>query len=250
MKGSGKLLSGVLLGASAMYVLDPDRGARRRSLIRDKGIRASRKLSEGAAATARDVRNRSSGTAAAVAARLKRDQAGDEKVQERVRSALGRVASRPGAIDVSVYNRRVIVRGPVPAAELDAILRLISRVRGVRDVENQLEVHEDTSRMSSLQGAGRSPIGRTRLSPTSRLLLGTLGSAAAMAGMKKRGGLGNILSLIGLGAVVPALANFGIGRQPRRASSDWSLAREPETREDYEPSSASPLPESSASAPE
>ncbi len=244
MKGSGKLLSGVLLGASAMYVLDPDRGARRRSLIRDKGIRASRKLSEGAGATVRDLRNRSSGTAAAVAARLKRDQAGDEKVQERVRTALGRVASRAGTIDVSVYNRRVVLRGPVPAAEVDAILRSISRVRGVRDVENQLEVHEDTSRVSPLQGAGRPPIGRTRLSLTSRLLLGTLGSTAAIAGMKKHGGLGNVLSLIGLGAVVQALANLGIGRPPRRGSSDWS------TREDYEPSSAPPLAESSASAPE
>jgi hypothetical protein len=250
MKGSGKLLSGVLLGASAMYLLDPDRGARRRSVIRDKGIRASRKLSEGAGATARDVRNRSSGTAAAVAARLKRDQAGDEKVQERVRSALGRVASHPGAIDVSVYKRRVILRGAVPAAEMDAILRSIWRVRGVREVENQLEIYEDTSRVSSLQGAVRSPIGRTRQSPTSRLLLGTLGSAAVIAGMKKRGGLGKVLSVIGLGAVVQALVNLGIGRQSRLAPSDWSRASEPETRKDHEPSSAPPLAESSVSPPE
>ncbi len=248
MRGSGKLLSGVLLGASAMYVLDPDRGARRRSLIRDQGFRASRMLSEGVGATARDVRNRSAGAAAELAARLKRDQAGDEIVQERVRSALGRVASHPGAIEVSVHGRRVTLTGPVPAAELDAILRSIRRVRGVREVENQLEVYEQTAGVPSLQGPGRPPIGRTRLAPASRLLLGTLGSAAAIGGVKNRGGLGTVLSVIGLGAVVQALANVSIGRKSRREQSEGSRPSESEVAEEYG-SSAPPIAQSSVSIP-
>jgi len=44
----------------------------------------------------------------------------------------------------------VILNGPVPAAELDSILRSVARVRGVREVENQLEVYEQTSGVSSL----------------------------------------------------------------------------------------------------
>lgn len=232
MKGSGKLLSGVLLGAGAMYVLDPDRGARRRSIIRDKGIRASRKLSEGVGATARDLRNRSTGAAAEVTSKMKRDQAGDEIVEERVRSTLGRVASHPGAIEVSVHNRRVILRGPVPAGEMDGILRSVRRVRGVRKVENQLEAYEDTSSVPSLQGPGR-PIGRARLSPTGRLLLGTLGSAATIAGMRNRGGLGRVLSAIGLGALAQALLNVSIGRLSRRERSDGTRAPEADVRDEY-----------------
>jgi hypothetical protein len=250
MKGSGKLLSGVLLGAGAMYVLDPDRGARRRSLIRDKGIRASRKLGEGVGATARDLRNRSTGTARELASKMRRDQAGDEIVQERVRSALGRVASHPGTIEASVYNRRVILRGPVPAGEVDAVLRSIRRVRGVSEVENQLEVYEDTSSVPSLQGPGRPPIGRTRLSPAGRLFLGTLGSAAAIAGMRNRGGFRRGLSVFGLAALAQALLNVSIGRQSRRGRSEDSRARKFEVKQEYAHSGTPPLAEPSVFGPE
>jgi len=57
----------------------------------------------------RESGNRSPGATAELSARVKRDQAGDEIVQDRVR-----------------------------------------RVRGVREVENQLEVYEQTSGVSSL----------------------------------------------------------------------------------------------------
>jgi uncharacterized membrane protein len=40
----GKLLTGVIVGAGAMYLLDPERGSRRRSLLRDRGIHVGRKL--------------------------------------------------------------------------------------------------------------------------------------------------------------------------------------------------------------
>ena len=44
MQGQGKLLTGVIVGAGAMYLLDPDRGARRRSLLRERGIDVGHKL--------------------------------------------------------------------------------------------------------------------------------------------------------------------------------------------------------------
>jgi hypothetical protein len=248
MKGSGKLLSGLVLGAGAMYLLDPDRGARRRSLIRDQGLHASRKLGEGVGATARDLRNRSAGKAAELTARLKRDQAGDEIVQERVRSALGRLASNPGAIEVSVYNRRVILNGPVPAAELDSILRSIRRVRGVREVENQLEVYQQTASVPSLQGLGRPGLGRTTLTPTARFLLVTLGTTAAMAGLRSRGGTRRVLTVLGLGAVAQALFNLSIGRGRHPEQGDRESPSESDRVEKRELSSAPPLAESSPSA--
>jgi hypothetical protein len=249
MRGSGKLLSGVLLGAGAMYVLDPDRGARRRSLIRDQGSRASRKLGQGVGATARDVRNRSAGAAAELTARLKRDQAGDEIVQERVRSALGRVATHPGAIEVAVYRRRVILSGPVPAAELDSILRSIRRVRGVKEVENQLQVYEQTGGEASLQGSGRPRVGRMRLTPTTRVLLGALGSTAAISGLRSQGGLSRVLTVLGLGAVAQAVFNLTIKRQSRPEQIDRAGSSEPEVVEGHELGSVPPLAESSRSAP-
>jgi uncharacterized membrane protein len=55
-------MTGVILGAGAMYLLDPDRGARRRSLLRDQGVHVGHKLTDGLAVTARDTRNRSAGS--------------------------------------------------------------------------------------------------------------------------------------------------------------------------------------------
>ena len=37
------LLGGLGLGAALMYVLDPERGKRRRALVRDKAVRAAHK---------------------------------------------------------------------------------------------------------------------------------------------------------------------------------------------------------------
>jgi hypothetical protein len=249
MGGSGKLLSGVLLGAGAMYVLDPDRGARRRSLIRDQGFRASRKLGEGVGATARDVRNRSAGAATELTARLKRDQAGDEIVQERVRSALGRVATHQGAIEVAVYRRRVILSGLVPSAELDSILRSIRRVRGVKEVENQLQVYDETGSESSLQGSGRPRVGRMRLTPTTRLLLGALGTTAAIGGLRSQGGLSRVLTLLGLGAIAQAVFNLSVQRQSRPGQIDRAGPSKSDVAEEDEPGGVSPPAESSRSAP-
>lgn len=38
--GIGRLIAGALIGAAAMYLLDPDRGSQRRALLRSKVSRA------------------------------------------------------------------------------------------------------------------------------------------------------------------------------------------------------------------
>jgi BON domain len=182
---------------------EPSFNALRRSRLACEEIEEDRHM--------RESGNRSAGATAELSARLKRDQAGDEIVQDRVRSALGRVASQPDAIKVSVYVRRVILNGPVPAAELDSILRSVARVRGVREVENQLEVHEQTSGVSSL----------------TRLLSGAVGTAAAIAGLRRRGSLGRLLTVFGLGMLARALLDRSIhgGRNQEQSDrTDWPLS--------------------------
>src|SRR5918998_6386596 len=115
MKGQGKLIAGVVAGAGAMYLLDPDRGARRRSLLRDQGIHVGHKLGDGLSATARDAKNRTRGAAAELRARFKHDEADDEILHERIRSAIGRVVTHPSAIDVIVSQGRVTLTGHILA---------------------------------------------------------------------------------------------------------------------------------------
>ncbi len=48
-------------GAAAMYLLDPQKGARRRSLIRDKAVGLSNDAREAISDTTRDLSNRAYG---------------------------------------------------------------------------------------------------------------------------------------------------------------------------------------------
>jgi osmotically-inducible protein OsmY len=152
MKDQGKFIGGLLVGAAIMYLLDPDRGGRRRALVRDQAVKAKHKLGEGLDATARDLGNRAKGTAAELRSRFRPEPVDDAVLEERVRSAVGHAVSHPSAIEVSASNSRVTLRGPVLEHELDGLLRAARRVRGVSEVVNELEVHRDPGGIPSLQG--------------------------------------------------------------------------------------------------
>ena len=57
-------LCGLGAGAALMYFLDPDRGARRRSLVRDKAVGLTNDATEAISGTAEDLSNRAYGVAA------------------------------------------------------------------------------------------------------------------------------------------------------------------------------------------
>lgn len=209
MKDQGKLITGVLVGASAMYLLDPDRGARRRSLLRDRGIHAGHKLGDGLAATARDARNRTRGTAAALRARFRTEEPDEEVLHERVRSAIGRAVSHPRAITVVVTGERITLTGQVLADEVEAVLQTVAQVRGVSEVRNELEVHASPAGVPSLQGSGRPEANDQGITwpPATRVLAGIAGGALLVQGLRKRGMIGRSLSAVGIGLLTRALGN-------------------------------------------
>lgn len=56
-------LAGLGAGAAVMYFMDPDRGRRRRALVRDKAVSAGNAFSETVNARSKDLANRSYGMA-------------------------------------------------------------------------------------------------------------------------------------------------------------------------------------------
>lgn len=60
MKGLMVLL-GAGLGAAVMYMLDPDRGTRRRALLRDKMVKINRQTQEAVSGKVHDMTNRAKG---------------------------------------------------------------------------------------------------------------------------------------------------------------------------------------------
>jgi uncharacterized membrane protein len=202
MKPQEKLLRGMLLGAGAMYFLDPDRGARRRSLVRDQLVHAGHKVGDGMSATAHDTRNRAAGAVAELKSRLHQDSADDTVLHERVRSAIGRVVSHPGSISVTAFEGRITLSGQVLADEVGRLIRQVKQVRGVREVRNELVMHRTADGVSSLQGQGHRPTELSTLQrwfPTVRLALGALGSMVALKGVRRRGLAGNALAGAGVG---------------------------------------------------
>ena len=146
------LIGGVGLGAALMYIFDPDRGGRRRALIRDKFEAAGNKASNYADKVSRDLRNRAAGVVAETKSLFKHEEVTDDVLADRVRSKLGRYPLQIGAFEVTANNGVVTLRGQILANDLTRILRATRFVRGVKSIDNQLEVHEEPGNIPSLQG--------------------------------------------------------------------------------------------------
>lgn len=144
--------TGLGVGAGVMFLLDPDRGGRRRALIKDKAVSLSHTSKDALDKTARDLRNRATGVIAETKARFGESHVPDGALVDRVKAALGRYPVHDRAINIQADNGTVILTGDTLADEVDIILEAISGVRGVKDVVNNLNVHREPGGISSLQG--------------------------------------------------------------------------------------------------
>ena len=182
------VLIGLGLGAAVAYIFDPAAGGRRRALVRDKMIHGAKLTGRGLDATLCDLANRTGGIAAATRGRFSGEQVDDDRLVERVRAKLGRVCSHARAIDVGVADGRVTLCGRILVDEVDDVLDAVAAVRGVRSVTNQLEPHESSEGIPSLQGEGRVAgpsfdLFQRNWAPATRALVGVSALAAAGVAM-------------------------------------------------------------------
>lgn len=211
------LISSLGIGAGLMYVFDPDKGKRRRAEVRNKIRHAANKTNDAIGKTSRDLTNRLSGVVAEAGSMFSTDKASDEVIVARVRSKLGRLVSHPSSIEVAATDGRVVLSGPVLADEINRLVESVSSIKGVVDVENRLEVHEQAGSVPGLQG-GRASRGeswdvmQSNWSPATRLLVGAAGGALAVYATRRRGLIGAMAAPLGLGLVSRALTNLDIKR--------------------------------------
>lgn len=211
------LLSAAGTGAGLMYLFDPDRGKRRRALLRNKAVHISKIANDAAGKTRRDIRNHLRGAFAEVeSVFVENGPVSNDVLAARVRSKLGRVVSHPSAIEVKAVDGLIILGGPILAAEVHPLLDSVIAIDGVKNIENNLELHEQAGDVPALQG-GRQRLGvfgplRANWSPTTRFVATLAGGALAIYGAKRRNVGGSITSSVGLGIVTRALTNFDAGR--------------------------------------
>jgi hypothetical protein len=202
--------AGLGIGTGVMYLFDPDRGKRRRALLRDKLVWIQRKTGECIEVTSRDLNNRASGIAASIQSRFVSDEANDVVLAERVRSKLGRIVAHPGAIEVAVENGTVSLSGPILEDEVAGLMSCVKWIPGVKGVNNNLEVHKEAGNHPALQG-GRQRQGyqseflQENWSPAARLIAGVAGASLAVYGGTRRDALG-----AGIGAAGVLLLTRGI----------------------------------------
>jgi uncharacterized membrane protein len=216
MRDRAGVLTGFGAGLGLMYFLDPERGRRRRALVRDQMAHAATVTTDAAGTIGRDVAHRTSGTAATLRGALRRGPADDEVIAERVRAQLGRVVSHPRVVTVTTADGIVTLRGPILRHEVDRLLRTVGRVAGVREVINELEEHKEADNVPSLQGGSTPPpqpdILQRRWSPATRAVTGSSGIALATYGLSHRTIPGALAAAAGIGLLARAATNLDVRR--------------------------------------
>jgi len=228
MRERAGMLIGAGIGACLMYYFDPDRGRRRRSLLRGQTVHAGHKLAAAIDTTARDIQNRTQGTLAALQSVFDDSEPDDEVLVERVRARIGRVTSHPGSIEVGAHNGMVRLSGPVLAGEVDRVIDCAFSVRGVKSIEDRMERHERPDHIPGLQGRTASRAGerpaflQANWPPAARALGCAAGGLAALYGFGRRGLPSIIAGLAGSLLLARAATNLELRRLtgigiPRRA---------------------------------
>jgi hypothetical protein len=132
-------LTGVVVGATLTYLLEPRTRLRRQAFLRDKTASFAHHSFTIGSKVARHTRNRLQGLIA-ITSDLFRPTGieSDQKIEARVRSILGRTTRHAHSISVSVERGNVSLRGSLAPHEAGEVIRAAERIKGVKKVENLL----------------------------------------------------------------------------------------------------------------
>jgi CBS domain-containing protein len=201
------------VGAGVMFLLDPAGGRTRRARLRDKAASVYNDSTYYAGKVQRDLRNRATGAVASAKSKLGReDDVADQKLEARVRSTLGRSTSHPHAIRVRAENGFVTLDGNILAHEMSNVLSVVRSVRGVKEIDNRLQAHDDARHISELQGGNarngqRWDFMQSNWSPTTRLLASAIGGGLALYGLRARGPVAKAAAAVGAGLLTRGISN-------------------------------------------
>jgi uncharacterized membrane protein len=149
------LFIGAAIGGAAMYFFDPDRGRRRRALVRDQAIRAQSNVREFVDAGTRDLKNRGTVMLGRTRSLVTRRKPTDAVLAERVRARMGRYVAHPGAVEVSAADGEITLKGSILAHEHSDFVDVVQGTPGVTRVRDELSVYETAQGISELQGEPR-----------------------------------------------------------------------------------------------
>src|SRR5262249_4443505 len=144
---------------------------------------------------------------------FRRKEVSDETLLARVRSKLGRIASHPHAITVTVDNGRISLSGPILAHEMKGLLKRVSKIEGVRALRHALIAHKHASDVPGLQGGkmrsgNRGIFSQANWPPAARFLACATGGALMGYCAKRRDPLAIGLGTLGFGLFMRGVTNL------------------------------------------
>jgi uncharacterized membrane protein len=213
-----KVVASAALGAAAMYVLDPNKGKRRRAILRDKTRSSLTNISHLAQVSARDISHRVQGFRATARRLFMGSGATDDLVLiERVRAKMGRVVSHPHAIQIGAHDGRITLSGPIVGGEAAPLLDAVRSVWGVSGIDDHLVVYDRPESIPALQGGGRRNAVRSESmqeewTPALRVAAVLGGGALAICAMRQRGLTRLALAMMAVGLTTRGAANMPLKR--------------------------------------
>jgi hypothetical protein len=123
-------------------------------MIRDKFSSRTRRIGSSARGLLIDGRNRLRGMAHEARARLRERRINDVLLEDRVRAQMGRAVSHPAALQIKAVNGCIEISGPILRREVGELIDTIRSVRGVKNVVERLDLHDEPGNQPALQGAG------------------------------------------------------------------------------------------------
>jgi osmotically-inducible protein OsmY len=141
--GITSFVKGAIAGAAVAYLFDPEAGRGRRARLRDQAAAAGRRARDRAGEMSRHAGNVVEGRIHEATASMDTGRAMDDvTVADRIRSeVLGRPDLAAGGLLVDVTDGVAHLRGRFDDADrLARVIDLTEKVRGVREVDNLVEV--------------------------------------------------------------------------------------------------------------
>lgn len=172
----GVALAGAVgVGAGLMFMLDPDRGKQRRTVLRETVDRTARKTAHEIGAASRNVGTKIKDLGTSAKTSFNRHPA-DDVLLKRVGAAIGKVLANPRLIGVTITEGLTTLTGQATEHELPRLLEQVSRVPGVREVINRVQVKRQPDNLKDMANGGGSST-KAAIATTGLIAGGVIGSA-------------------------------------------------------------------------
>lgn len=204
-------LSGIAVGAVAMYLSDPAQGKRRRLLMQEKLRTATDRTGAAFDKAMHGTGNRLSAAQSRAKSLLQKQPFSDESIAARARQLAAKLSGLRETIQVKAEHGSVTLSGgtALAAKEKNRLIQKIRRVPGVREVRDHLETRGG-SRMGAFL---KTKLQRTRHAASEAAEHGLESTGQVMGAAARRLPVGPLLAIAGLGYAIQSL-----GRSTLRSS--------------------------------